>query len=162
MTHCLLLSLPMVARRETSSTPWLERIKEQSGSYADPKQSGVRRKCRAPWAHIGISIALLLLSGCGHVPEAKFEKTWVGRNSDDLIRTWGPPSKTASTSDGNTVLSYRRITIAPRTDIRLCDAIFFVGATHLILDARLRGDADTCRALVRIKNRVRPAPDSAE
>lgn len=58
-----------------------------------------------------VSFALLLatifLGGCATT--ANFEKaleSWIGRNADDLVSKWGPPSRTYPLSSGEKVFEY--------------------------------------------------------
>jgi len=56
---------------------------------------------------IGMSLILLLLSGCATT--AKYEKilgSWVGSHVDDLAISWGPPQSSFPLSNGGKVIEY--------------------------------------------------------
>lgn len=49
--------------------------------------------------------ALLILSGC--LP-TKALNSWLGHHKSELIRTWGPPTRTASDGAGGEILIYEQ------------------------------------------------------
>ena len=51
-----------------------------------------------------MAIALLLLAACGTIRASM--DAWVGRHQDDLIAVCGPPTNTATLSDGRQSLVY--------------------------------------------------------
>jgi hypothetical protein len=54
-----------------------------------------------------------LLAACGPLPtrEAYFDQlqTWIGKPSDLLAQTWGPPDKSFKLSDGSLQMQYDRV-----------------------------------------------------
>ncbi len=46
----------------------------------------------------------LLIAGCGSI-NASMER-WIGQHQDQLISTWGPPTNTATLTDGRQSLVY--------------------------------------------------------
>jgi hypothetical protein len=125
-----------------------------TGQPAGSLAGGAGRRRRPRLAQAGIAGALLLLSGCATSPATDVEKTWIGRNTDELIRAWGAPDDTARTGDGATLFSYRyRSAATKRTALRrTCEATFLVSPADVILDAHLEGNASSCRDLRRMKS----------
>lgn len=96
------------------------------------------------------------LTGC--VTTQALDQTlssWVGRDGDDLVRSWGAPSSTYGLKDGGKIISYERLTVQTvgsgefrDTDSTFCKIDITIDPAGRITDGKWKGANDQCNALM--------------
>lgn len=99
-----------------------------------------------------VSIAIALLLGCATTAEnqATAEKynevlnSWLGSDSDSLVKIWGPPKSTYRLNSGGQMLTYRGesnpIVIGSVVSSWWCETVFTVDSAGAIVDWRYEGN----------------------
>lgn len=93
--------------------------------------------------------AMLALAACALQPRVD---AWQGRSVDELVATWGPPSRSATLQNGQQVLSYSHTSYFAGMSYE-CNVVFVADPAGRIFDAKMAGSHGGCSRLLDSKPR---------
>jgi len=80
---------------------------------------------------------------------------WVGRDADDLVRSWGAPNSTYSLKDGGKIITYERLTVQTTgsgdfrdTESSHCKIDLTVNPDGKVTGGKWSGNNEQCGAMM--------------
>jgi len=98
---------------------------------------------------LGVTMALVLLSGCASAGEGTIIDSWRNTHIDEVIRHWGVPDHREPLADGTTLYQWDdfqtilvpgSITGTVGTASFHCTRVYIAGPDGIVLDGTARGD----------------------